>query len=119
MWMRTVMVLENLRKGIRFVAVTCCGVLILSVFINVILRYVFNSGLSFGEDLTRYLMVVVVFFASSLALDSKRHISINLFVGKLSRYNQLRLELLFQICILVFLILLMVYGSILLPNQWT
>jgi tripartite ATP-independent transporter DctM subunit len=113
------MMLENLRKGIRFVAVTCCGVLILSVFINVILRYVFNSGLSFGEDLTRYLMVVVVFFASSLALDSKRHISINLFVGKLSRYNQLRLELLFQVCILVFLVLLMIYGSILLPNQWT
>ena len=117
--MRTVMVLENLRKGIRFVAVTCCGVLILSVFINVILRYVFNSGLSFGEDLTRYLMVVVVFFASSLALDSNRHISINLFVGKLSRYNQLRLELLFQVCMLVFLVLLMVYGAILLPNQWT
>ncbi len=92
------MALENLRKGIRFVAITCCGVLILSVFVNVVLRYVFNSGLPFGEDLTRYLMVVVVFFAASLALDSQRHISINLFVGKLSRYNQLRLELLFQIC---------------------
>ena len=57
--MRANMVLENLRKGIRFVAVTCCGVLILAVFVNVVLRYVFNSGLQFGEDLTRYLMVVV------------------------------------------------------------
>jgi tripartite ATP-independent transporter DctM subunit len=64
-------------------------------------------------------MVVVVFFAAGLALDSKRHISINLFVGRLSRYNQLRLELLFQIFILVFLVLLMIYGAILLPNQWT
>ena len=113
------MVLENLRKMIRFVAMTCCGILILSVFVNVVLRYVFNSGLVFGEDLTRYLMVVVVFFAAGLALDAKRHISINLFVGKLSRHNQLRLELLFQGCILVFLVLLMIYGSILLPNQWT
>jgi tripartite ATP-independent transporter DctM subunit len=93
--------------------------LILSVFVNVVLRYVFNSGLVFGEDLTRYLMVVVVFFAASLALDSKRHISINLFVGKLSRYNQLRLELLFQSCMLAFLVLLMIYGAMLLPNQWT
>ncbi|MGD9289052.1 MAG: TRAP transporter large permease subunit, partial [Desulfobacterales bacterium] len=113
------MVLENLRKSIRFVAMACCGVLILSVFINVVLRYVFNSGLPFGEDLTRYLMVVVVFFAASLALDAKRHISINLFVRKLSRFNQLRLELVFQIGILVFLFLLMIYGAILLPNQWT
>ena len=55
-------------------------------------------------------------FASSLALDSKRHISINLFVRKLSRYNQLRLELLFQICMLAFLVLLMINGSILLPQ---
>ena len=76
------MLLDLLRKGIRIVAITCCGGLILSVFVNVVLRYVFNSGLVFGEDLTRYLMVVVVFFAASLALDSKRHISINLFVGK-------------------------------------
>jgi len=113
------MVLEILRKGIRFVAVTCCGVLILAVFINVILRYVFNSGLQFGEDLTRYLMVVVVFFAAGLALDSKRHISINLFLGRLSRHNQLRLELLGQVCILAFLVLLMIYGAVLLPNQWT
>ncbi len=117
--MRPIMVLDNLRKGIRFVAITCCGVLILSVFVNVVLRYVFNSGLPFGEDLTRYLMVVVVFFAASLALDSKRHISIHLFVRKLSRYNQLRLELLFQSCVLAFLVLLIIYGSILLPNQWT
>lgn len=59
--MQANMVLKNLRKGIRFVAMTCCGVLILSVFVNVVLRYVFNSGIPFGEDLTRYLMVVVVF----------------------------------------------------------
>ncbi len=113
------MALEKLRKVIRFVAMTCCGMLILSVFVNVVLRYVFNSGLPFGEDLTRYLMVVVVFFAAGLALDSQRHISINLFVRKLSRYNQLCLELLFQMGVLAFLILLMIYGSILLPNQWT
>ena len=113
------MLLDYLRKGIRIVAITCCGGLILSVFVNVVLRYVFNSGLVFGEDLTRYLMVVVVFFAASLALDSKRHISINLFVGKLSRYNQLRLELLVQSCMLAFLVLLMIYGAMLLPHQWT
>lgn len=112
------MALEYLRKAIRLVAMTCCGVLILTVFVNVILRYVFNSGLPFGEDLTRYLMVVVVFFAGSLALDENRHISIQLFSKKLSRHNRLRLELLFQIFVLAFLILLTIYGAFLLPNQW-
>ena len=117
--MRSRIGLETLRKGIRFVAITCCGALVLTVFVNVILRYVFNSGLPFGEDLTRYLMVVVVFFAGSLALDENRHISILLFKSKLSRRNQLRLELLFEVCVLAFLGLLGIYGAILLPNQWT
>lgn len=111
--------LEIFRKAIRFIAATCCALLILSVFINVVLRYIFNSGLPFGEDLTRYLMVVVVFFASSIALDQKRHISINLFTKKLSRGNQLRLEFFFEICVLIFLALVMIYGILLLPNQWT
>ncbi len=111
--------LEMLRKGIRFVAIVCCGVLILSVFVNVVLRYVFNLGLPFGEDLTRYLMVVVVFFGASLALDENRHISIRLIVSRLSIRSQLRTDLLFQTCILFFLGLLMVYSALLLPNQWT
>ncbi len=117
--MRANVAFENLRKGIRFVAITCCAALVLTVFVNVILRYVFNSGLPFGEDLTRYLMVVVVFFASSLALDENRHISILLFSSKLSRRNRLRLEVFVQVCVLAFLGLLAIYGTILLPNQWT
>jgi tripartite ATP-independent transporter DctM subunit len=63
-------------------------------------------------------MVVVVFMASSLALDTNRHISIQLFVKNLTPRNRLRLELLFQMLVLIFLFLLMIYGFILLPNQW-
>lgn len=113
------MILEILLSIMRIIAITSCGSLILAVFVNVVLRYVFNSGIPFGEDLTRYLMVVMVFFASGLALNAKRHISINLFTRKLSQLNQLRLQLIVQILACAFLVILMIYGFKLLPNQWT
>lgn len=113
------MVTKILLSIMRFIAIISCGILILAVFVNVVLRYVFNSGIPFGEDLTRYLMVVMVFLASGLALEAKRHISINLFTRRLTQLNQLRLQLLVQVLACIFLVILIGYGSKLLPNQWT
>jgi tripartite ATP-independent transporter DctM subunit len=62
-------------------------------------------------------MVVIVFFASSLAFDSKQHISIRLIVNKLSPSNQLRLDLVSYICLFAFLIILMIQGIRILPVQ--
>lgn len=111
------MLLNYLRKVVRFVAIVCCGILMLTVFVSVLLRYVFGLGLSFSEDLVRYIMVVIVFFASSLAFDSKQHISIRLLVNKLSRRNQLRLDLFSYVCLFAFLIILMIQGIRILPVQ--
>jgi C4-dicarboxylate transporter DctM subunit len=109
--------LDYLRKFVKFVAITCCGVLILTVVVAVVLRYLFGLGLAFSEDLPRYLMVVVTFLGAALALDAKQHINIRLFVDKLSSPNQLRLELFYQVCIFAFLIILIVQGIKVLPIQ--
>lgn len=111
------MLLNTLRKFVRFVVIASCGILMLTVFVSVLLRYVFGIGLSFSEDLVRYMMVVIVFFASSLAFDSKQHISIRLIVNKLSRPNQLRLDLVSYILLFAFLIILMIQGIRILPVQ--
>ncbi|UCF94971.1 MAG: TRAP transporter large permease subunit [Desulfobacterales bacterium] len=112
------MVLDYLRGLIRICVTTGCGVLILTVFVSVLLRYVFNLGLMFAEDLARYLMVVVVFLGASLALDAEQHISIRLFVNRLSPKNQLRFRLFHQVCVFVFLVIIAIAGVGLLPNQW-
>ena len=111
------MFLNYLRKLVRFIVIACCGILMLTVFVSVLLRYVFGLGLSFSEDLVRYIMVVIVFFASSLAFDSKQHISVRLIVNKLSRLNQLRLDLFSYVFLFVFLIVLMIQGIRILPVQ--
>jgi tripartite ATP-independent transporter DctM subunit len=106
-----------LRSLLRYSVTLICGLLISVVFLNVILRYVFNSGLPFAEDLARYLMVVLVFLASGLALDEKQHVAINLFTRGLTRKVQLWLALLGQVASFAFLVLITVKGIELLPNQ--
>ncbi len=50
----------------------------LVVFIQVVLRYVFDAGIPWAEELTRYLMVWAGFLGGSLATRERRHISIDI-----------------------------------------
>lgn len=50
----------------------------LVVFIQVVLRYVFDAGIPWAEELARYLMVWAGFLGGSLATRERRHISIDI-----------------------------------------
>ncbi len=48
------------------------------LFVNVILRYVFLSPISWAEEVTLYLMVWIVFVGGSVAVRTRGHIAIDL-----------------------------------------
>ncbi len=50
----------------------------LVVFMQVVLRYVFDAGIPWAEELARYLMVWAGFLGGSLATRDGRHISIDI-----------------------------------------
>ena len=60
-----------------FVALAMASASIL-LFVNVILRYVFLSALSWAEEVTMYLIVWLVFVGGSVTLRMFGHISIDL-----------------------------------------
>ena len=62
-----------LNKGIKVLTVFFLAVVTVIVQVEVFLRYLFGKSLYITEDLTRYLMVWVVFLASSLALRENFH----------------------------------------------
>jgi TRAP-type C4-dicarboxylate transport system permease small subunit len=112
------MTMDYLRKFTRFLVMASCGVMVLTIFVGVVLRYMFSIGIPLSEDLPRYLMVIVTFLGAAVALDTKGHINITLFTSKLSRRNQLRLELTSQLFVLFFLFIVMIEGIRVLPIQW-
>jgi len=48
------------------------------VFIQVIMRYLFNNSLSWSEELTRYIFIWQIWLGASLGLRDKKHIKVEL-----------------------------------------
>lgn len=60
----------------------------LAVFLNVILRYIFDSGLTWSEEISRYFFVWLVFLGAIAALKDKMHLGVDLVVKALPRNAQ-------------------------------
>ena len=60
----------------------CLGLTAIS-FVAVICRYVFNSSLTWSEELTRYMFIWVVFLGAAIGVRERTHIAVDLFAGRL------------------------------------
>ncbi|PRX05441.1 UNVERIFIED_ORG: TRAP-type C4-dicarboxylate transport system permease small subunit [Martelella mediterranea] len=63
--------------GIEAVIAACLAVMLVTVFLNVVLRYAFNSGITLTEELSRLLFVWVVFLGAAAALFERAHLGVN------------------------------------------
>ncbi|NEU30832.1 TRAP transporter small permease [bacterium LRH843] len=57
--------------------------MIVLVFLNVVLRYGFDSGITESEELSRYLFVWIVFLGAMIAHKEKGHLGVDLLIGAL------------------------------------
>lgn len=71
--------------------------MVLFVFINAVLRYVFNSGWSLSEELSRWLFVWVTFLGAIVAYADDGHIGVDLVVSKLKGSAKLVYSMIGQI----------------------
>lgn len=80
------------------------------IFIQVIMRYVFENSLTWSEELARYLFVWLVYFSVSFTARRQKHIridaAINLYPKKMRPY----IEILSEIIVLAFSIFIAVTG---------
>jgi C4-dicarboxylate transporter DctQ subunit len=106
-----------LNQSIKVLTILCLSVLTIIVPIEVFLRYFFGKSLYITEEFTRYLMVWVVFLASSLALRENSHISIEIFVNRFRGRTRSWLNLIALLLLLTFLVFLIIEGIIALSFQ--
>ncbi len=80
------------------------------IFIQVIMRYVFQSSLTWSEEMARYMFVWLVYFSVSYTARREKHIridaAINLYPKKVRPY----IELVSEIIVLAFAIFIAVTG---------
>jgi TRAP-type C4-dicarboxylate transport system permease small subunit len=61
----------------------CLGVMAVAVFVNVVLRYGFGSGIAASEELSRLLFVWMVFLGAAAAYPAGEHMAFTSLVGML------------------------------------
>src|SRR5215210_6314902 len=59
------------------------AIMVVLVFGNVVLRYVFNSGITVSEELSRWLFVWVTFLGAVVALRARAHLGTDALVSRL------------------------------------
>ena len=66
-----------LLKFLETVLIAVFGLMVLLVFGNVVLRYGFNYGIIFSEEVSRFLFVWMVFLGSVLMLHDNGHLGVH------------------------------------------
>mgnify|MGYP003460242596 CR=1 FL=1 len=70
-------------KLLELLLVLLLAAMVLMVFGNVVLRYGFNSGITFSEELSRWAFVWMTFLGAIVALKDNGHLGTDMLVGRL------------------------------------
>ncbi len=106
-----------LSKLIEVLIVAGATILVTIVTCEVVLRYLFGHSLIFTDELSRYLMVWIVFLGSALAIRDEAHIRINILSRRLPHQFQRLMTVCSHGLTLIFLVILTVEGIKILPRQ--
>jgi len=74
---------KGLVKFLEWVLMSILGFMVILVFGNVVLRYGFNSGITFSEEVSRFLFVWMVFLGAVLMLRDNGHLGVHTITKKL------------------------------------
>jgi len=76
-------VLRRYCRFLEYAIAACLAAMVALVFTNVILRYVFNSGLDIAEELSRWLFVWLTFLGAVVGMHRHAHLGTEVLVGRL------------------------------------
>lgn len=94
----------------EYITATCLIIAGLSIFMQVILRYVFEIGFPWTEELARYLVIYLSLIGSSIVVKNKDHPRIDMIYDLFSKKGQAFLSFLFNVLNLIFLLVLFWQG---------
>ncbi len=92
-----------IHKVLLIVAEVALVAMVLILSYTVLLRYVFNTGLAWAEEVPRLLVTVFVFLACAIGVRDRVHISVNMLYNRFAPGGKARLvfEIFGDICVLL------------------
>ncbi|MGM8212925.1 TRAP transporter small permease [Virgibacillus sp. W0430] len=102
--------ISKLSSLINIVLGVILSVMLVITFIQVVLRYVFNSPLVWAEEITLILLVWYGYLVIAILIRSKEHIALEFLYSKLGRKLQKGLDVVKYILLFLFAVLMVYYG---------
>lgn len=101
---------DSLFKGIDYFTGILTGLMVLFVFVNVMLRICFASGLTWSEELARYLFVFVTYIGAVSAMRANGHMIVDMLISKVTPKLQMVMYVAAQLLVAA-LMCILVHGS--------
>ncbi|TYS01476.1 TRAP transporter small permease [Rossellomorea vietnamensis] len=79
---------QILEKLVIYSVLLLLAVLITLVFLQVVLRFVFSSGMVWAEELDRYIFVWLMFLGITMGVYKQKHIAITVIADRLGRFSK-------------------------------
>ena len=102
--------IDKLFVAIDYFTGILTGLMVLFVFLNVVLRTFFSSGLTWSEELARYLFVYVTYIGAISAMRANAHLGVDLLMSRVKPGMQMLLYIISQTLIAVMMCML-AYGA--------
>ncbi|MDR1828935.1 MAG: TRAP transporter small permease [Methylobacteriaceae bacterium] len=107
--------MESLRKKVDFVLANLCialmSLMVILVTYQVIVRYAFNDPSVFSESMCNYAFIWLVMLGSAYVFGQRGHMNIPVVRDMTPRRVQIVIDLLGEVIILVFALMVMGYGG--------
>lgn len=87
-------------QALGVTVVGCLAVMVVLVFVNVVLRYMLNSGISLSDELARFLFVWMTFLGAILGLRNRQHAGMTMVRDRLGAGGQRALDVICEIMII-------------------
>ncbi|WP_047153927.1 TRAP transporter small permease [Aneurinibacillus tyrosinisolvens] len=75
---------KRLNSLLNIIIASSLAFMAVLVFGNVVLRYAFNSGIVWSEEMSRFLFIWMCFLGSIGAMRDNQHLGVDMFIKKLS-----------------------------------
>jgi TRAP-type C4-dicarboxylate transport system permease small subunit len=102
--------MKKLNAIIKYILVILLGLMFVLVTVQVILRYVFNSALSWSEELVRFIFVWATFLGAAIGIKEHIHIGVDAIVNLLPASVRRWADTIVYLIIFVFGIVLIAAG---------
>ena len=98
-------------KILEVLGIICLTIMTIMIVYQVVARYVFNNPSAISEALAQFLFVWMIMFGSAYVYGTLEHLTIDLLKDKFPPKMNMIVEVITNICLFVFVMLICVYGG--------